>query len=51
MLSFARSADLKITDEKERCQAYIDNTEQRNLILLYLVIYVEIRQKIIGYCE
>ena len=23
-----------ITDEKERCQAYIDNTEQRILILL-----------------
>ena len=34
MLSVARSADLKITDEKERCQAYIDNTEQRILILL-----------------
>ena len=34
MLSFARSADLKITDEKERFQAYIDNREQRILMLL-----------------
>ena len=34
MLSFTRSADLKITDEKERNKAYIDNAEQRILILL-----------------
>ena len=50
MLSFARSADLKITDEKERCQAlhWQCRTAHSDFVV---VIYVEIRQKIIGYCE